>query len=99
MVRNYTTAERRNPAEMGEPLLLVMRASRMASAVAQDGLAAGRDGRKGGARPARVGGPLMAFMYRFFRTFYVHVLAASSVWPVRRLGVWKRMWHVDSDIL
>ena len=45
----YTTDERRNPAEMGEPLLLVKRAARMASAVAQDGLAAGRDGRKGGA--------------------------------------------------
>ena len=95
----YSTAESRNPAEMAKPLLLVMRAQRMACAVAQDGQAAGRDGRKGGARPARVGGSLMSFMYRFFRTFYVHVLAASSVWPVRRLGVWKRMWHVDSDIL
>ena len=96
---NYTTDERRNPAEKGEPLLFAERAHRMASAVAQDGQAAGRDGRKGGARPARVGGPFMAFMYRFFRTFHVHALAASSVWPVRRLGVWKRMWHVDSDIL
>ena len=69
------------------------------STVAQDGQAAGSEARKGGARPARVGGPFMAFMYRFFRTFYVHVLAASSVCLVRRLGVWKRMWHVDSDIL
>ena len=96
---NYTTDERRNPAEMGEPLLLVKRAARMASAVAQDGQAAGRDGRKGRAGPAHMGGPFMAFMYRFFRTFCVHVLAASRVCLVRRLGVWKRMWHVDSDIL
>ena len=99
MVRNYTTAERRNPAEMGEPLLFAERAHRMASAVAQDGLAAGRDGRKGGARPARVGGPLMAFMYRFFRTFCDHVRAASCDVLVRQLGGWKRMWQVDSDIL
>ena len=95
----YTTDERRNPAEMGEPNSSGHALIDMASAVAQDGLPAGRDGRKGGARPARVGGPSMAFMYRFFRTFCIHVLAASSVWPVRRLGVWKRMWHVDSDIL
>ena len=87
MVRNYTTDERRNPAEMGEPLLLVMRASRMASAVAQDGLAAGRDGRKGGARPARVGGPFMALMYRFFLTFCNHVRAASCDVLVCQLGV------------
>ena len=71
----------------------------MASTVAQDGQAAGTEARKGGARPARVGGPFMAFMYRFFRTFCVHVLAASRVCLVRRLGVWKRMWHEDSDIL
>lgn len=95
----YTTAEHGNPAEMGEPNSSGHALIGMASAVAQDGQAAGRDGRKGGARPARVGGPFMAFMYRFFRTFYVHVLAASSVCLVRRLGVWKRMWHVDSDIL
>ena len=94
----YTTDERRNPAEMGEPTCNSSEHALigMASAVAQDGLAAGRDGRKGGARPAREGGPFMAFMYRFFRTFCVHVLAASRVCLVRRLGVWKRMWHVDS---
>ena len=34
-----------------------------------------------------------------FGLFCVHVLAVSSVCLVRRLGVWKRMWHVDSDIL
>ena len=95
----YTTAEHGNPAEMGEPNSSGHARVGMASAVAQDGQAAGRDGWKGGARPARVGGPFMAFMYRFFRTFYVHVLAASRVCLVRRLGVWKRMWHVDSDIL
>ena len=44
----YTTDERRNPAEMGEPSLLVKRAARMASAVAQDGLAAGRGCRTAG---------------------------------------------------
>ena len=99
MVRNYSTAEHENPAEMGDSSSSCCALIDMASAVAQDGQAAGRDGRKGGARPARVGGPLMAFMYRFFRTFYVHVLAASRVCLVRRLGVWKRMWHVDSDIL
>ena len=95
----YTTAERRNPAEMGEPNSSGHALIGMASAVAQDGQAAGRDGRKGGARPARVGGPFMAFMYRFFRTFCVHFVAASRVCLVRRLGIWKRMWHVDSDIL
>ena len=96
----YTTAERRNPADMGEPCNSSgHELIGMASAVAQDGQAAGRDGRKGRAGPAHMGGPFMAFMYRFFRTFYVHVLAASRVCLVRRLGVWKRMWHVDSDIL
>ena len=48
-----------------------------ASAVAQDGQAAGSEARKGGARPARVGGPFMALMYRFFLTFCNHVRAAS----------------------
>ena len=95
----YSKAERRNPAEMGEPLLLVKRAARMASAVAQDGLAAGRDGRKGGARPARVGGAFMHFMYRFLPTLCDHVRAASRVCLMCRLGVWKCVWHVDSDIL
>ena len=95
----YSTAESRNPAEMAKPLLLVMRAQRMACAVAQDGQAAGRDGRKGRAERAHMRWPFMAFMYRFFRTFCVHVLAASRVCLVRQLGVWKRMWHVDSDIL
>ena len=85
----YSTAESRNPAEMAKPLLLVVRAQRMACAVAQDGQAAGSDGRKGRAGRAHMGWPLMAFMYRFFRTFYVHVLAASRVCLVRRLGVWK----------
>ena len=95
----YTTAEHGNPAEMAELLLFVVRAQRMACAVAQDGQAAGRDGRKGRAGRAHMGWPFMAFMYRFFRTFCVHVLAASRVCLVRQLGVWKRMWHVDSDIL
>ena len=99
MMRNYSTAEHGNPAEMGKHSSSGHALVGMASAVAQDGQAAARDGRKGVARPARVGGPFMAFMYRFFRTFYVHVLAASRVCLVRRLGVWKRMWHVDSDIL
>ena len=70
-----------------------------ASTVAQDGQAAGSGARKGGARPARVGGPSMAFMYRFFRTFCNHVRAASCDVLVRQLGVWKRMRQVDSDIL
>ena len=98
MVRNYTTAEHRNLAEMDEPSSSGHALIGMASAVAQDGQAAGRDGRKGGARPARVGGPLMAFMYmyRFFRTFCVHVLAASRVCLVRRLayGSVCGMWTV-----
>ena len=71
----------------------------MASTVAQDGQAAGTEARKGRARPARVGGPFMALMYRFFRTFCVHVRAASRVCLVRQLGVWKHMWHVVSDNL
>ena len=84
---------------MGEPTSSGHALIGMASAVAQDGLAAGRDGRKGRAGRAHMGWPLMAFMYRCLGTFCVHVLAASSVCLVRRLGVWKRMWHVDSDIL
>ena len=95
----YTTDGRRNPAEMGEHSSSGHALIGMASAVAQDGQAAGRDGRKGRAGRAHMGVPFMAFMYRFFRTFCVHVLAASRVCLVRRLGVWKRMWHVDSDIL
>ena len=87
------------PAEMVEPFLFAAASFKVVSAVAQDGQAAGADARKGGAQPARVGGSFMAFMYRFFRTFCVHVLAASRVCLVRWLGVWKRMWHVDSDIL
>ena len=71
----------------------------MAFVVAQDGQVAGTDAQKGGARPARVRGPFMAFIYRFFRTFYVHVRAASRDVLVYQLGVWKRMWHVDSNIL
>ncbi len=71
----------------------------MTSAVAQDGQAAAAEARKGRARPARVGGPSMAFMYRFFGTFCNHVRAASCDVLVRQLGVWKRMWQVDSDIL
>ena len=69
------------------------------STVVQDGQAAGTEARKGGARPARVGGPSMAFIYRFFRTFCNHVRAASCDVLVRQLGVWKRMWRMDSDIL
>ena len=87
----YSTDGRRNPVEMGDLLLFVMRAQRMACAVAQDGQAAAADGRKGGARPARVRGPFMALMYRFIRTFCVRVRAASRVCLVRQLGVWKRM--------
>ena len=71
----------------------------MASTVAQDGQAAGTEARKGRARPARVGGPSMPFIYRFFRTFCNHVRATSCDVLVRQLGVWKRMWQVDSDIL
>ena len=99
MVRNYSTAEHGNPAEMGKHSSSGHALDGMASAVAQDGQAAGRDGRKGRAGRAHMGWPLMAFMYRFFRTFCIHILAVSSVCLVRRLGVWKRMWHVDSDIL
>ena len=58
-----------------------------ASAVAQDGQAAGSEARKGGARPARVGGPFMALMYRFFLTFCNHVRAASCDVLVCQLGV------------
>ena len=54
----------------------------MACAVAQDGQAAGTEARKGGTRPARMGGPFMALVYRFFRTFCYHVL-----WPPRRVLV------------
>ena len=82
----YTTAEHGNPAEMGEPNSSGHARIGMACAVAQDGQAAGRDGRKGGARPARVGGPFMASMCLFFQTFYVHVLAASSDMPGASVG-------------
>ena len=78
----YTTAEHGNPAEMGTHSSSGHALDGMASAVAQDGQAAGRDGRKGGARPARVGGPFMAFMYRFFRTFCDHVCGSSCDVPV-----------------
>ena len=43
----------------------------MASTVAQDGQAAGTEARKGGARPARVGGPFMAFMSTVFFALFV----------------------------
>ena len=43
----------------------------MAFAVAQDGQAASTEARKGGGRPARVGGPFMAFIYRFFSLFVI----------------------------
>ena len=71
----------------------------MAFAVAQDGQVAGTDARKGGARPARVRGPFMAFIYRFFRTFCYHVL-----WPPRRvlvcmMGMLDRLCLSVSDIL
>ena len=71
----------------------------MAFAVEQNGQAAGTEARKGGARPARVGGPFMTFIYRVLLTFCYHVRAASRNVLVRQLGMWKRMWHVDSDIL
>ena len=74
----YTTDERRNPAEMGEPNSSGHALIGMASAVAQDGQAAGRDGRKGRAGPAHMGGPLMAFMHRFFRTLCDHVCEPSA---------------------
>ena len=72
---------------------------KVVSAVAQDGQMAGKDARKGVARPARVAGPFMAFTYRFFRTFCVHVRAASRDVLVHQLGVWNRVRHVDSNIL
>ena len=82
----YTTAEHGNPAEMGEPNSSGHARIGMACAVAQDGQAAGRDGRKGGARPARVGGPLMAFMYRFFRTFLCSCPSGLSRVPGASVG-------------
>ena len=84
----YSKAERRNPAEMGEPNSSGHALIGMASAVAQDGQAAGRDGRKGRAGPAHMGGPFMAFMYRFFRTFLFHVM-----WPLERV-LWCARWAV-----
>ena len=84
------------PAELVEPLLFAPAFIDMAFAVAQDGQAAGADARKGGARSARVGGPFMALMYRFFRTFCVRVRTASRVCLVRQLGVWERVCHVVS---
>ena len=41
----------------------------------------------------------MTFIYRFLLTLCYHVQAASRNVLVRQLGMWKRMWHVDSDIL
>ena len=41
----------------------------------------------------------MTFIHRFLLTFCYHVRAASRNVLVRQLGMWKRMWHVDSDIL
>ena len=58
----------------------------VASTVAQDGQAAGTEARKGGSRPARVGGPSMPFMYRFLRTFCNHVRATSCDVLVCQLG-------------
>ena len=75
----YSKAEHGNPAEMGKHSSSGHALIGMASAVAQDGQAAGRDGRKGRAGPAHMGGPFMAFMYRFFRTFCVHVLAVTCL--------------------
>ena len=39
----------------------------------------------------------MTFLHRFLLTFCYHVRAASRNVLVRQLGMWKRMWHVDSD--
>ena len=41
----------------------------------------------------------MTFIYRFLLTLCYHVRAASRNVLVRQLGMRKRMWHVDSDIL
>ena len=71
----------------------------MASTVAQDGQAAGTEARKGRARPARVGGPFMAFMYRFFRTFCNHVRAASCDVLVCCMDMRDRVWLSVSDNL
>ena len=96
-----STRGRRAPPthEPTHPRTKTVQLSRTACTVAQDGQAAGSEALKGGARPARVRGPFMAFVYRFFRTFCNHVRAASCDVLVRQLGVWKRMWQVDSDIL
>ena len=86
-------------SDFGESSALAVLLLEMASTVAQDGQAAGTEARKGRARPARVGGPFMAFMYRFFRTFCNHVRAASCDVLVCCMDMRDRVWLSVSDNL
>ena len=77
----------RKPGRVGRAFACDGARAKMTSAAALQGQAARTEARVGGARPARLGGPLVHLLYPLLLIFCDHVLRAPERVPVRQLGV------------